>query len=276
MAVENQRNRDLFLKAWFMMYIIHVFRALGIKEEIKDILSTEEIVFRNMGRPKIFNNFLDFKVITKSGKTIIFEFKKDSLIKKDFEQLFNYFNPEHCKNPDNTVPMFITISKEGKLSEHKINYLKLCPEIIKTKLINKEKDLKRIRYKFKNNMELTPFECSLLIALPIFETGEKEDEIVEEMCLNIKNKKQCIPDEELSKMIVGMYLNIVEYIDINKQDELMEMINMKEETQGIIAQLENRGFDRGFDKCKQSVLDFLSQSHSVEEIINFLENLEFH
>ena len=219
MAIENRKNRDLFLKAWFMMYIIHVFRALGIKEEIKDILPTEKIVFESIEKPKIFNNFLDFKVITKSGKTIIFEFKKDPLIKKDFKQLFRYFNPEQCKNPYNTVPMFITIAKEGKLTEHKINYLKLCPKIIKTKLINKEKDLKRIRYKFRNNMELTPFECSLLIALPIFETGESEDEIVEEMCLNIKNKKHCIPDEELSKMAVGMYLNIVQYIDINNQED---------------------------------------------------------
>ena len=40
---------------------------------------------------------------------------------------------------------------------------------------------------------------------------------------------------------------------------------MKEETQGIIAQLENRGFD----KCKHQVLDFLSQNHSVEELTDF-------
>ena len=269
MVVENQRNRDLFLKAWFMVYIIHVFRALGIKEEVKDILPTEKIQFEIIEKPKIFNNFLDFKVITKSGKTIIFEFKKESLIKNDFEQLFRYFLPEECSNRNNTVSMFITIAKGGKLTEQKINYLKLCPEIIKTKLINKEKDLKRIRYKFKNNIQLTPFECSLLIALPIFETGESEDEIVEEMCLNIKNKKHCIPDEELSKMIVGMYLNIVQFIDIDKQDELMELILMKEETQGIIAELKNEGFD----ECKQSVLDYLSESPSIEEISIFLTNL---
>ena len=52
---------------------------------------------------------------------------------------------------------------------------------------------------------------------------------------------------------------------------------MKEETQGIIAELENRGFDKGrnegFDKCKQSVLDYLSESPSIEEITIFLKNL---
>ena len=40
---------------------------------------------------------------------------------------------------------------------------------------------------------------------------------------------------------------------------------MKEETQGIIAQLKNEDFD----KCKQLLLDYLSQSHSVEEITDF-------
>ena len=180
--------------------------------------------------------------------------------------------------------MFITIAKEGKLTEHKINYLKLCPEIIKTKLINKEKDFKRIRYKFKNNIELTPFECSLLIALPIFETGESEDEIVEEMCLNIKNKKHWIPDEELSKMVVGMYLNIVQYIDINKQEELMEMILMKEETQGIIAELKNEGYNEGrddgrnegrleaFDEVKEDQLNHFSDSPFYEEILEYFQN----
>ena len=53
MAVENQKNRDLFLKTWFMMYIIHVFRALGIKEEIEDILPTEKIGFERIEKPKI-------------------------------------------------------------------------------------------------------------------------------------------------------------------------------------------------------------------------------
>ena len=55
------------------------------------------------------------------------------------------------------------------------------------------------------------------------------------------------------------------------------MIIMEEETQGLIAQLKNEGYDEGrnegFDKCKQSVLDYLSESPSIEEITIFLKNL---
>ena len=142
-----------------------------------------------------------------------------------------------------------------------------------TAIINKQEDLKRIRNKFINNRKLSSFDCSLIIAFPIFETGESETEIVEEMCLNIKNKKHCIPDDELDKLVVGMYLNIVEYIDINRQEELMEMINLKEETQGIVAQLRNEGFNKGrletLDEIKKSQLDFLLKSHSIEEISDF-------
>ena len=48
MALENIRNRDLFIKMWFMFYLKHVLNALEIDEEIKDILPTEKISFRNI------------------------------------------------------------------------------------------------------------------------------------------------------------------------------------------------------------------------------------
>ncbi len=76
MTLETQRNRDLLFKICFMYFLKHILRALGIDEEIKDILPTEKIIFENNKKPKIFDNFMDFRVLTKSGKIIIFEFKK--------------------------------------------------------------------------------------------------------------------------------------------------------------------------------------------------------
>ena len=88
--------------------------------------------------------------------------------------------------------------------------MKFCPKIIKTKEINKEKDLKVIRDKFENNELLNSFECSLIVAFPIFELGQNEDTIVEEMCSNIEDKPHCIPEGEFDNVVMGMYLNIVE------------------------------------------------------------------
>ena len=68
MAIETQRNRDLIVKIYFIYFLTHILKALGINEEIKDILPTEKITFENIKKPKIFNHFLDFKVLTKSGK----------------------------------------------------------------------------------------------------------------------------------------------------------------------------------------------------------------
>ena len=79
-------------------------------------------------------------------------------------------------------------------------------------------------------------ECSLLVALPLFELEESEAEIVEEMCHNIRGKIHCIPEEELDGIIIGMYLNIVEYIDSEKQEELKEVINMEGRTKGVFEQ----------------------------------------
>ena len=45
---------------------------------------------------------------------------------------------------------------------------------------------------------------------------------------------------------------------------------MKEETQGIIAELKNEGYnegrDEGYNECKLDVLDVLLKSHTIEEI----------
>lgn len=104
------------------------------------------------------------------------------------------------------------------------------PEIIKTKEINKQQDLKVIRDKFENDEVLTSYECSLLIALSLFEIGEDESSIVEEICNNLYEKEHCIPENEIDQIYIGMYLNIVEYIDSKKQKELMEKINMEAKT----------------------------------------------
>ena len=103
------------------------------------------------------------------------------------------------------------------ITEYEVSDISFCPILIKTKLINKQKDLKVIRNKFENNEILDSRECSLLIAFPLFELGESEDAIVEEMCINIAQKGDCIPDDELDGIIIGMYLNIVEYVDVEKQ-----------------------------------------------------------
>lgn len=97
MAIETMRNRDLFIKIWFMFYLTNVLKALGIDEEVRDLLPTERITFENIEKPKIFDHFLDFRILTKSGKIIIFEFKKNKLTKKDFKQLFGYYKSEFCK-----------------------------------------------------------------------------------------------------------------------------------------------------------------------------------
>ena len=70
---------------------------MGIDEEITEILSTEEITFEKLPKIKLFDNFLDFQVLTKSGKIMIFEFKKGPLRKSDLKQSYEYFCRIHCK-----------------------------------------------------------------------------------------------------------------------------------------------------------------------------------
>ena len=105
-------------------------------------------------------------------------------------------------------------------------------------------------------------ECSLLIALPLFDLKESEAQIVEEMCHYIKEKKHCIPKGELDGITIGMYLNIVEYIDSEKQEKLMEMINMERRTKGVFEQW--REEER--QKAEKNIILELLKNNSIGEV----------
>lgn len=59
------KNRDRFLKFCFMFFIEHILKVLGIDEEIVEIMPSEQIAFKKIGRRKIFDIFLDFHAVTK-------------------------------------------------------------------------------------------------------------------------------------------------------------------------------------------------------------------
>ncbi|WP_458453301.1 hypothetical protein [Methanobrevibacter sp.] len=267
MAVENKINRDLFFKICFMYFLIHILKVLGIKEEIEEILSTEIITMDTKEMPKIFDNFLDFRVLTKSGKILIFEFKKHPLTRKDLKQAYHYYDRVHCKDNVNVKLIIIVISDKGKIREYSEFDITYHPQIIKTKKFNKQKDLIDIRDKLDNDKKLNPYECSLLITFPLFQLNESESEIVEEMCKCIKEKKHCIPDDELSGITMGMYLNILEYIEVEKQEELMEMIDLTGKFEGELAKIEKKGMEKG----KRSIIARLLENHSLEEVSKILD-----
>lgn len=90
--------------------------SIGIDEEIEDALPTEYISVEKKDKIKIFDNFLDFAAITKSGKIIIFEFKKNTLRKKDIKQVYDYYKHVYCKEKTDIIAILIVISKYGNLN----------------------------------------------------------------------------------------------------------------------------------------------------------------
>ena len=183
--------------------------------------------------------------------------------------------------------IIIALSKKGKITEYTKMDITYHPQIIKTKNINKQKDLSIIRNKLHNNEKLTTTESSLLIALPLFEIKESESEITEEICTYIKNKNHCIPQEIIDEITLAMYLNIIEYVEIDKQEGLLEMINMAQTYQGVIAQIKNEGFEdgknKGFEggknegfkdgknKGERNIILRLLKNHTFEEVAKLLE-----
>ena len=64
-------------------------------------------------------------------------------------------------------------------------------------------------------------------------------------------------------MVLAMFLNIEEYVDEQKKEKLLEMINMAEAYQGVIAEIRNEG--------KKSIISRLLKKYSVEEVSEILE-----
>ena len=85
---------------------------------------------------------------------------------------------------------------------------------------------------------------------------------VDEFCRNLAEKRDCVCDGQIDGIIMGMYLNILEYIaDEKKREELMEMIGVSEKVEGVLAQIRQ--------EAKRDIINMMLENHSVEEISRF-------
>ena len=73
---------------------------------------------------------------------------------------------------------------------------------------------------------------------------------------------------------MGMYLNIVEYVDVEKQEELLELIDMESRTEGVIEGLINQGKMEGrmegIIEERKNIINRLLESHSRAEVAKLL------
>ena len=77
------------------------------------------------------------------------------------------------------------------------------------------------------------------------------------------------------EMVLAMFLNIEEYVDEEKKEKLLEMINMAESYHGVISEIRNDGINegrnQGRDEGKKSIITRLLKKHSVDEVAELLE-----
>ena len=90
------------------------------------------------------------------------------------------------------------------------------------------------------------------------------------MCKCIKEKKNCIPTDELDNIVLAMYLNIIEYINEEKQKELMEMIGLAEKIEGILSEIKNKSEKDGIKKGKREIIQKLLNIFTEDEVSNLL------
>ena len=72
-------------------------------------------------------------------------------------------------------------------------------------------------------------------------------------------------------MVLAMFLNIEEYVDEQKKEKLLEMINMAEAYQGVISEIRNEARNEGRNEEKKSIISRLLKKYSVEEVSELLE-----
>ena len=85
----------------------------------------------------------------------------------------------------------------------------------------------------------------------------------------------CIPENLYDKMVLAMFLNIEEYFDEEKKEKLLEMINMAEAYQGVIAEIRNEarndGLNEGRNEVRKCIITRLLKKLSVDEVAELLE-----
>ena len=94
----------------------------------------------------------------------------------------------------------------------------------------------------------------------------REDVLVEKVCEYIRDKSECIPSVILDEICVAMYLNIVEYVDADKHDELLEMIDMDRKSEGIMAQIRNEATI----KTEKTMIETLLETFSLNDVARYL------
>ena len=76
-------------------------------------------------------------------------------------------------------------------------------------------------------------------------------------------------------MVLAMFLNIEEYFDEEKKEKLLEMINMAEAYQGVIAEIRNEarndGLNEGRNEVRKCIITRLLKKLSVDEVAELLE-----
>ena len=68
--------------------------------------------------------------------------------------------------------------------------------------------------------------ASAFIQEAFLEEHPLQEEITEEICISIKNKKHCIPSAILDEITLAMYLNIIEYVEIEKQENTVTELDL--------------------------------------------------
>ena len=191
------KNRNYFFEFIFKCYITFLLKIIGINEEVDNVLSTSLISIDRGENPSLFHNIMDYPVLTKSGKILLFEFKKGILRTADFKQLYDHVS----------------------------------------------------KIKRKEN---------------------REAKLTEELCDYIIHYSSLFPSDELENVIIAMFFNIVEYIDEDKQQNLMEAINMETAFYCLEDEIEKRGIDKGRDEGRKLFARIFEKS-SFSQIAEYLD-----
>ena len=76
-------------------------------------------------------------------------------------------------------------------------------------------------------------------------------------------------------MTAAMYLNIIEYIGEDKQEELMGMIGLAEKIEGIISDIKNAarkdGEKKGRKEGKRDIINRLLEKYTEDEVSKLLD-----
>ena len=239
---------DVILKMIMDSYANEFLEFIGEERKIKKVLKTEY----QTKKGRIMT--LDFLCQLQDDTLLNIEFQFTGPNGYDLDRFFDY-NILSQTNFDELCETSVILFKTNRSGQksRKIGKSKsMHPNFFYLGDIDFMKTLNTIEDKVENNIRLTDFDEISLLLMCILPKYKNKFEILKRIC-NIHKKVELLNKEKIDTFEAIIGIEIENFIEKNKQNQLMEVLNMSPQSKEMMENAINHAIKKSVEREKQQI-----------------------